>query len=258
MLKRLVAALFLVSSVMAAQTPSVFRLVLPHHPGAVVVDTADGWKIERVYVSDNGKRPTIFLTNAETHFAASYMLEFDPPYYNTSEDCRNDSLGGVLRGAFPKATLADKRSESRVLKNGQTLAIGSFLVKKNEGVELNQQNVWGFYAKDNTCATIHLSKTPFHPDEDSIFDSLLDHFTYEPEYVPTAVDYAAMASLLPPDMAAPYKAEAPGNNAPQPLAPSDLDLAQSLTFALPDHPGYLHIDAPGYVVTEPFSKAEWQ
>jgi tetratricopeptide (TPR) repeat protein len=247
--KRLIAALLLVSAVLSAQTPATFRLVLPHGKGAILIDTGDGWKLQRISLTDNGKRPEVFLTNLSTGLVASYMLEFDPPYYNTSEDCRNDSLGGVVHG-LSKATLADKRNDSRILKNGQTIAIGSFLIKKTEGIELNQQNVWGFYAKDHTCATVHLSKTPFRPGDASPFEALLDGFTYDPDYIPTAADYAAMASLLPPDMATTYKSAALGGSPNQPSNPSTLDLGQSLTFALPHHPGYLHLDAPGYIVTE--------
>jgi hypothetical protein len=245
----MIAAL-LFSSVLSAQTPATFRLVLPHGKGAITIDTSGDWKLERIYISDNGKRPTVFLANSSTGVNASYMLEFDPPYYNTSEDCRNDSLGGVLRGALSKASLADKHNDSRLLKNGQNLAIGSFLVKKSEGIELNQQNVWGFYAKDNTCATIHLSKAPFHPGDSALFDPLINGFAYQPDYTATASDYAAMASLLPPDMALAYKTVASGGRPTPPQNPSKLDLGQSLTFALPNHPGYLHLDAPNYVITE--------
>ena len=255
MLKRPLVALFVFSSVLFAQTPASFRLVLPRGKGALLVDASNGWKLQRVYVADGGKRPIVFLTNESTGVDASYMLEFDPPYYNTSEDCRNDTLGGVLHGPLSKATLVDKRSDSHLLKNGQNLAIGSFLVKKSDGIELNQQNVWAFYAKDHTCATMHLSKTPFHPGDDSLFDPLLDGFTYEPDYTPTASDYAAMAALLPPDMAAAYKAAAGGGPIQSP-SPSTLDLGQSLTFALPHHPGYLHLDAPSYVITELSAKPD--
>jgi tetratricopeptide (TPR) repeat protein len=242
--------LLAIAAPLCAQTPATFHLVLPHHQGVVLVDTSGGWKIERVYLSDSGKRPILFMTNDTTHVVASYMITYDPPYYNTSEDCRNDSLGGVMHGPLAKAKVVDMRSDSRMLKDGQQLAIGSFLVKKQDGYETNQQNVWGFYAKDHTCAILHLSKTQFQPADKALFDPLIDGFTYQPDYTPTAADYAAMASLLPPDMAAAYKAASSGGAPAQPATPSTLDLGQSLTFALPDHPGYLHMDAPAYVISE--------
>jgi tetratricopeptide (TPR) repeat protein len=246
-------ALALAAPLSAQTAPNTFHLVLPQHKGAVFIDTS-GWKIERVYLSDKGKRPILFMTNASTGVVASYMLEYDPPYYKTSEDCRNDSLGGVFEGPLAKAKVVDKRNDDRMLGNGQNLAIGSFLVRKEDGAEIDQQNVWGFYAKDNTCAIFHLSKAPFKPADSALFDPLILGFTYQPDYSPTPADYAAMAALLPPDMAASYKiAAAGGAPAPAPT-PTTLDLGQSLTFALPDHPGYLHLDAPAYIISEVSAK----
>jgi tetratricopeptide (TPR) repeat protein len=246
----LAAPLGAMAAPLGAQTaPNTFHLVLPHHKGAVFIDTS-GWKIERVYLSDNGKRPILFMTNASTGVDASYMLEYDPPYYTTSEACRNDTLGSVFAGPLAKARVVDKHNDNRQLQNGQNLAIGSFLIKKEDGLEINQQNVWGFYATDNTCATFHLSKASFIPADTALFDPIILGFTYQPDYSPTPADYSSMASLLPPDMAASYKTAAAGGT-PSPLpTPATLDLGQSLTFALPDHPGYLHLDAPAYIISE--------
>ncbi len=62
-----------------------------------------------------------------------------------------------------------------------------------------------------------------------------------------------MASLLPPGMAAAYgNTAAPVATAAQPVAPPTK--SQSLDFALADHPGYLHMDAPSFAITEVSAK----
>lgn len=223
---------------------------MPHEPGAILIDTTGGWQLDRVVLTDNGKRPVIQMHNPSQGIVLSYMLEHDPPYYDTPESCRNDSLGGIMAGPLAHATVKNKQSASRQLKNGQTLIIGSYLITKADGFVPNDQNVFGFLTHDHTCATIHLSRSQFKPGEEHLFDAALDSFTYEPDYVPTPADYALMAKLLPPQMAAAYDNRATEAADAGPRKLSDQSANQSLTFALADHPGYLHIDAPNFAITE--------
>ena len=93
------------------------------------------------------------------------------------------------------------------------------------------------------------------PGTEALFDAALSSFTFEPDYVPSAADYAAMAKLLPPGMAAAYGS--PSSTAPAAPGTSGAppEPGQSLTFALPNHPGYLHMDAPNFVITERSAKS---
>jgi len=232
------------------QPPPTFRLVMPHGPGSILIDTTGGWQLEHVALYDNGKRPVLQLNNDKLGLVVSYILDYEPQYNDTSEMCRNDVLGTILEKSLAKATVKNKQSDIRTLKSGQTLVIGSYLVAKNEGIALNQQNVFGFIANNHTCAEIHLSRAPFKAGEEHLFDAALDSFTYDPDYIPTPTDYALLAKLLPPGMAANYETQAgPASGSGQRADPSS-EPPQSLTFALADHAGYLHMDAPNYVITE--------
>jgi hypothetical protein len=231
-------------------TPPTFRLVMPHGPGSVLIDTAGGWQLEHFALYDNGKRPVLQLNNDKLGLVASYILDYEPQYNDTSEMCRNDVLGTILHGPLAKATVTNKQSDTRSLKSGQTLVIGSYLIAKIEGIELNQENVFGFVAHNHTCAEIHLSRTPFKRGEERLFEAALDSFTYDPDYVSTPTDYALLAKLLPPGMAANYEAQTdPSPGSGQRANPSS-EPPQSLTFALAEHTGYLHMDAPSFVITE--------
>lgn len=239
-------------------TPARFHLVMPHEPGAILIDTTGGWQLERVMLVDQGKRPVIQLNNAVQGIIVSYMLEHDPPYYETPESCLNDSLGGIMAGPLAKATVKNKQTSTRQLRDGQTLVVGSYLIAKAEGFAPNDENVFGFLTHDHTCATIHLSRVNFRTGDEHLFDAPLDSFTFEPDYVPKPEDYALMAKLLPPGMAAAFdnRSTEAADAGPRNLPSQSPD--QSLTFGLPDHPGYLHMDAPGIVITQLSAKPNLQ
>jgi len=223
---------------------------MPQGPGSILVDTTAGWKLDIFKLVDNGKRPILQMHNPAQGTIVSYIIDNAPGYYETSEACRNDVLGGIMQGPLAKASIKNKQGSSRTLANGQTLSVGSYFVAKDENLTPQEQVVFGFVAVNHTCAWVHLSKQPTRPGEEHQFDAALDAFTYDPAYVPTAADYALMASLLPPGMAAAYgnhKVPASTNSA-RPLTPQAA--RQSLDFALADHPGYLHMDAPAFEITE--------
>jgi len=225
---------------------------MPHGPGGILIDTTGGWKLDVFKLVDNGKRPILQMHNDAQNIIVSYIIDNAPGYYDTSEACKNDVLSGIMGGPLAKASVKNKKNASRVLPNGQTLAIGSYFVAKEGDISPQEQVVFGFVAFNHTCGWIHLSRQPSKPNEESVFDAALDAFQYDPAYVPTAADYATMASLLPPGMAAAYGATAAPVVATQPTAPPVK--AQSLDFALANHPGFLHMDAPSYAITEVSAK----
>jgi hypothetical protein len=223
--------------------PQQFRIVTPKGPGSITVNTA-GWTVDRVVLDDHDWRAVIQLHSDSLGIIVSYMLSNDETFDYSKESCKNDVLGTVLEGPLKKATVKNKRNATRTLPDGQTLDIGSYLVVKNEGNEFNQQNVFGFIAQKHTCAEIHLSRMDFKEGEDQVFDATLNSFAFDPSYSPVPADFKAMAELLPPGMASAY------GSAPPQSASDPLNTGQSLTFGLPNHPGYLHMDAPNFVITE--------
>ena len=228
-----------------APAPQQFRVVTPRGPGSITINTT-GWTVEQMALYDHGTRAVLQLKNDSLGIVASYILSNDETFDYGKESCKNDTLGNVFEGALKKATVKNKNNATRTLPSGQTLDIGSYLIVKNDGIVLNQQNIFGFIAQNHTCAEIHLSRAPFKEGEDHFFDSTLNSFAFDPAYSPTSADYKAVAALLPPGMASLYAA------APQQAssATDPLNTGQSLTFALPNHPGYLHMDAPNFVITE--------
>jgi len=231
-------------------TPKRFHLVMPREQGAILIDTTGGWQLDRVMLTGQGKRPVVQLSNAAQGIIVSYILEHDPPYYETPQSCLNDTLSSIMAGPLAKATVKNKQTSTRSLRGGQTLVTGSYLIAKSEGFEPNDENVFGFLTHDHTCATIHLSRTNFRSGEEHLFDAPLDSFTFEPDYVPKPEDYALMAKLLPPGMAAAYDNRSTEAADAGPRKLTNQSPNQSLSFALPEHPGYLHMDAPDFVITE--------
>ena len=245
----LVACLAVSAAAQDLSTPARFHLVMPNGPGGILIDTSSGWRVDHAILTNDGKRPVLQLHNDAAGVEVSYILDHDPAYYESSEACLNDALGTLMAGPLSHATVKDKKSDTRQLKNGQQLMIGSYLIAKNAGIMLDQENVWGFVANDHTCATVHLSRAPFKAGDEPLFDPLLNSFTYDPNYIPSSEDYALMAKLLPPGMAKAYvkSVKEDADAGPRP-APQSGD--QSISFSLPAHTGYLHIDAPNFVITE--------
>jgi hypothetical protein len=104
---------FLTASTALAQAPSAppnFRLVMPHEPGAILIDTAGGWQLDRAILGDQGKRPILQMHNDSLGIVASYILDHDPPYYESSESCRNDALGTIMAGPLAKPPSRTKRA----------------------------------------------------------------------------------------------------------------------------------------------------
>jgi hypothetical protein len=238
---------------LAAQTPespATFHLVAPHSRGALLIDTTDGWKVERVVLYDNGQRPIVQLNNEKLGLIVSYMLDDEPKYNDTTEMCRNDMLGGVMKGIGKVSEISHKESGQIVLPDGQTMLTGSFFVRKQDGHELHQQVLWGFIAAHHLCAAVHLSRTPANAGDNSTLEPILKTVHFDPEHQPTPAELNTMARLLPPQEASLYSAasvaplQADATNQTLTMAP------QSLEFALPGHPGWLAMDAPHYLITE--------
>jgi hypothetical protein len=248
---RFAAGLLLcVSSIASAQTlsaPPSFRLVTPNGPGSITISTAGGWVTKQFALYDKGTRAVFFLENVSLGLDLSYILSNDETFDYNKETCLADVLTPLVNNLLAKATVKNKVSKNRTLPSGQTLEIGSYLIEKNEGIKFNQQNVFGFASHNHTCAEIHLSRTPFKAGEEPLFDPVLDAFTFDLNYAPVAADYDLMAKLLPPGMAAAYHS----TTTPSPgTGTTSVEPSQSLTFALAAHPGYLHMDAPNYEITE--------
>jgi hypothetical protein len=250
-MRRLLLLFALAAPLHAQAAPETFKLVTPKGPGGITISVGAGWAIERFVLYDNATRAVLLLANKSLGIDASYILSNDESFDYSQESCKNDVLGPVVQGLLKKATLTNMRNATRPLPDGKTLDIGSYLIVKNEGIDFNQQNVFGFIAQAHTCAEIHLSRTPFKEGEEHLFDATLDSFKFDPAYAPTTADYKLMAKLLPPDMASAYSPAAEQ----KPFAVAPNEATPSLTFALPTHPGLLHIDAPNFVITELSAKS---
>ena len=196
-MNKLLLLLALAAPLCAQSTPDTFRLVTPTGPGSITIHTAGGWKIEHFALYDNSTRAVLLLQNPSLGFDASYILNNDPTFDYSQERCKNDVLGPIVRVTLKNATLKNLQNATRSLPGSQTLDIASYLIVKNEGITLNQQNVFGFIAQAHTCAEIHLSHTHFKDGEEHLFDAALNAFSFDPGYTPTAADYALMASLSP-------------------------------------------------------------
>ncbi|MFC6644933.1 tetratricopeptide repeat protein [Granulicella cerasi] len=223
--------------------------MLPNAPGAIVIETSGGWVIDHATLTNKGKRPVVQLHHEKLGFEVSYILDHDPPYYETDEACLRDTLRGLEKGKLSTWSMSARKTATHPLDNGGSIPVISYRIDAIEGKPVDQQNVFGFRAEDHTCATIHISRANFTVADQPVLDALLSNFRFEPKYVATEEDRQQMAKLLPPAMARLYD-KGLSEAADAGPVPARQDSRQSLTFSLASHPGYLHLDAPNFVISE--------
>jgi len=242
-----------------AQTPDTVRLVMPRGNGSILVSTVGGYELKQLALYDQGTRADLFVEDKANGLNISYLLRPIDSYTDTTEKCRNAVLGGILEGSLAKATVKDKKNDSRALPNGQTIAIGSYVIAKTLGVSLDQTNIFGFFVGGSTCAEIHISKMHASAADTALFNAALDSFTYDPAYTPRASDYTAIATVAAgrfgdASVAKIYNLRAADLGGAAVSSPSAANPRMGLNFALASHSGYLHLDDPNYAVTEASAK----
>jgi hypothetical protein len=189
--------------------PAGLTFVMPHGTGKIAVHITDGFQPTAISLYDQDTRPVIAIVNDKSGIDISYILFPNDTGAPTAESCRDAVVSVIVNNMRTNATIQNESSSRRTLKSGKTVAVTSYFAAKVGSTPIRQQELFGFYGDQATCAEVHISHANSSPNDAKLLDAALERFDYTSGYQPTAQDYGTMAGLFfnqahSPQSAAPY------------------------------------------------------
>jgi len=202
------SAFTLIAAAAAAQNPppKPLSLVMPHGPGRILYSFSTDYKVESLSVLDNGTRPVLFVKNQRTDVNVSFILFPNDTGAPTAEGCRDAVVEPILRGVSQTSEIKNDRKSTYTTPSGTSIVTRSYLIKTMLEAPIQQENLFGFFGDASTCAEIHISKTAYKPEDETLLNNELDRFQYEAAYQPSFQDYAALATIFFRSLKAPADA----------------------------------------------------
>lgn len=196
-LRRLPFPLFvLFASAALAQQPKTFNFVAPKGNGRVVLPPGNDWQPQSIILLDDGTRPVLTFKNNAPDIEMSVILFPNQTGKPTSEACREAVMRPILTNLASSAVVRDIAKETRHQAAGPELATESYFIDKVGDTPLRQQNLFGFYGDQSTCAEVHISKPVYVSSDAPRFESALKLFRFDSTYVPKSVDYGTMGTIF--------------------------------------------------------------
>ena len=194
--------LFVAVDLFAQQPKRAFHLVLPTGPGAIVAPQEGDWQPASLNLYDHGSRPVLQFNNKKQGLTLSYSLFPEDSGSPTAEACRKDVIDPLLREFSSSVISKSVQRTDLTTKSGLRMAVASYTlhtasaaIASATGVDLLQQNTFGFYGFKNICAEVHVSQLLDNPKDATALDESLRSATILPDYSPNALDYASVASI---------------------------------------------------------------
>jgi tetratricopeptide (TPR) repeat protein len=163
----------------------VFALTLPGLEWALEIN-AQGFDVEKRTLGPRDDSVYLFASSKETHLTLSAFLE-KAPRKVTSKECRDFYWSGTKKTALKK--------EQIEMYDFGGMPIVEYMVPTAQGRETNQKNLFAYFARDNYCAYIHLSKIRFVSAERGRFNQILTSAKFNESYNPTALDLLEFGNL---------------------------------------------------------------
>lgn len=202
-MRRIVAALYLLTLPLAAQEQKKFNLVAATVPGRIEVPPGANWKPLLLDLYDDGGRPVFSFVDLATHMTVSLTLFPNKTGEPTAESCRKDVLDPLLKSEESSSVVTKKKLDTRVTPAGVSLAIGSYFINSMSNIgpsrltnlPVQVENILGFLGSVHTCAEIHISKAAYTSADLPLFNAALDSFNFDGDYQPTLKDYSLLAAV---------------------------------------------------------------
>jgi tetratricopeptide (TPR) repeat protein len=178
-------------------------LVTWYGTGGIALPTPPEWKLGLLTAYHNGAQPVAEFKNQKTDVIASFIIVENRSGKPTSDGCRNDAMGGILKdlGAIISNQVDDERDDG----HGGKFATSSHLTQLKGGG--HNHDIFAFSGNATTCTEIHVSTVSGKPDEDKRLSAALAEFHPDLSYRPNSSDYFALASAFyneSPMLAAPF------------------------------------------------------
>lgn len=199
----LTSALVLIFATAArAQQPTrkPLNFVAPNGKGRIIFPPlSDDFQWQTINLYDDGSRPVFQMKHKFSDIDVSYALFPNKTGSTAPNICRDDIVSAGMHGLSSVPGMADvkdvKKTDHAPIK-GQPIAEGSYFVKSLAGADVKQQNVFVVAANADLCAEMHISKAPFKASDDPSLVAESETFAFEPDYTPSAQDYAILGSIF--------------------------------------------------------------
>lgn len=165
-----------------AGSENTLRMMLPEKNWALELP-APGFKITNLAYSPEGTDGVLYAGNKDLGMIISLFLE-KSPMKGDSRDCRKYYLGKWEK----VKEMPFKREEIKMSERGQ-IAIVEYLVREAKGMKINHKHMNAFLVKDDIWIDVHISKVLYSPDDERLFDSILDSIRINDKYTPNAAAY---------------------------------------------------------------------
>jgi tetratricopeptide (TPR) repeat protein len=197
-----IAFLILASSACAQAPQKTLNLILPEGTGAIKVSYGNDWHPSKLFLYDNGTRVVTQLSNEHPGLELSYTL-FSGLRNATSENCREDVMGPLLKRFDSSITKKSIHSSDLTTSSGLHLATESYAIDTVPpdiadvaGVHIIQENLFGFYGNQQLCAEVHISQIGDKAADPTTLQQTLMSLSFILDYKPTVQDYGTLASVL--------------------------------------------------------------
>jgi hypothetical protein len=146
-----------------------YALSLPAAKWSLVMDLS-GFAVVGKEVSPDSQGAMVMATNKSTGVTVSAFLEVKPDL-RTAQACRAFYWSKSLKSPVPKTDI-------RLFETGQ-MALASWTVQEFKGVKVQQRNINAYMGHQGVCIDLHLSKTSFRPEDQGLFDRILNSVAYQ-------------------------------------------------------------------------------
>ena len=161
-----------------ARDDSTISLSLPDLQWALELNLP-GFDIKQKEVASRGNAARFHAENQKTGVIVSAFLE-KAPRNGTSIDCRDFYWARAQKSPFKKDEI--KQYE---MKN---MALIEYIVREYQGMRFNQKNINAYLAEDNYWIDIHLSKGNYQPEDDKLFESILETISIDRKHTASSYD----------------------------------------------------------------------
>jgi len=113
-------------------------------------------------------------------------------YFMASDKARQVIVSGRIERAKKQGTSKDAREyfweetkkapfkmdDVKMSESGK-MATVEYMIRDHMGMQVNQKNLWGYFAKEQHWMNVHISKTGFQPGEEASLKQILESVSFE-------------------------------------------------------------------------------
>ena len=168
-----------------AENDSTIHLTLPNLNWAFYINLP-GFEVREKMGTPNGKTTRFLAENPTTGIIVSVYLE-RTDRKGTSADCRNYFRMKTQKDPFKKTNISQYE-----FKN---MTIETYQIPEYQGIPVQQKNLNAYLVEDNCWIDVHVSKVEYKPEDEVLFNAVLEAISIERNFQPSAYENCYFGNL---------------------------------------------------------------